>query len=315
LYITSPDAQRIQHHFVNGLVFDNPWTFWKKGDLINSNGPGPSYSSVTLTTAGDLNANIYGLCTGDFNRSFNPGLSKPASTTLDLIWSGSRQVGSNQEFDLPLHMINPSVVGAVSLILNFPPEVVEVKDVVLNGAGGQLDWAVQGNELRIGWNTLDPLSFGAASTLLTLKLKTTGAFTEGKSIRLSLAPDPLNELADGGYDVISDAVLGIEGIYASAVGIEEPPAVNDLTLSNHPNPFSNFTIIQYTLPVDGKVTLGIRNSLGVTVKTPVNEKQDKGDHALKFETGSLPPGVYTCTLLLRSNSDELIRTIKLVIYR
>ena len=315
LTINATDASRIQHHFVNGTAFDNTWTFWTKGPQINNTTSTLYYPSVTLTTAGDLTADMYGLCTGDFNRSFNPNAMKSASQTLDLIYSGERQVGSNQDFVLPLRIINPSTVGAVSLVLNFPADLMEVTDVLMNGIGGQLDWAVKGNELRIGWNSLDPLRFETADTLLTLKLKTTGAFTKGQSIRFALAPDPLNELADGSYAVISDAVLSAEVIDAAAVGVEEQTGGQKLALSNHPNPFNSYTIFEYTLPEDGMVTLMIRDPLGVTVKTPVNEKQPKGDHFLRFDTGSLPPGVYTGTLLLRSDRDEMLRTIKLVIYR
>ena len=76
--------------------------------------------------------------------------------------------------------------------------------------------------------------------------------------------------------------------------------------------FTGSTIITYSLPFEGNVTLEIHNLLGVVVKVLVNEIQTGGDHSLKYEAGDLMPGVYTATIRLSNNSEELVRTIKLV---
>jgi hypothetical protein len=213
-YINGSDAQRIQAHFVNGNAFDRPaWVFWRAGQTTNINGATDSYPTVTLGST-DATANLYGLCTGDFNRSFNPGLTKSASSTTELIYAGTMKVNSMQEFELPVRLVNCSRIGAISLILDFPSDLVKVQEVLLEGDAGPLDWSVSGNELRIGWCSRDPLFVKANAELLTLRLKTTAAFTKGNSVRLSLAPDPLNELADGLYDVIVDALLSVEVIEA-----------------------------------------------------------------------------------------------------
>jgi hypothetical protein len=225
-YINGSDAQGIQAHFVNGDAFDRPaWTFWKAGQTTDINGGTDSYPTVTIGSS-DVTADLYGLCAGDFNRSFNPGLTKSASSTTQLIYAGTRKVNSMQEFELPVRMVNTSRIGAVSLILNFPSDLVKVLDVLIDGEAGQLDWAVSGNELRIGWCSGNPVYVKANAELLTLKLKTTAAFTKGNSIRLSLAPDPLNELADGLYDVIRDALLSVDVIEAKTIETVEGPITN-----------------------------------------------------------------------------------------
>jgi len=143
-------------------------------------------------------------------------------------------------------------------------------------------------------------------------LKTTAAFTIGNSIRITLAANPLNELADARFDVIGDAVLGVDVIEATAVGIDEQPAVYGLALNCYPNPFSNLTTISYTLPFEGKVILEINNILGDKVTTLVSETQTYGNHMVKFDTFSLPSGVYIATLKLKTANDQLLRTIKLI---
>jgi len=313
LTVNATDAGRIQANFVYGTVFDDTWSFWKTNDMISINSTTESYPSITLSVGSDLDADMYGLCTGDFNCSFVPGAKKAASATLDLIYAGNRQVSSNQEFDLPLRMVNAASVGAVSLILDYPGEFVEVQDVLMNNTGGRLDWSARGgNELRIGWNSPVPLYLVADAELLILKLKTTDAFTKGASIKFALASDPLNELADAQYNVIGNAVLGVDVIDASAVEIEEQPARGGLTLSSHPNPFSGNTMITYNLPFTGKITLEINSIMGVKMTTLVNETQPEGTHMVKFDMYNLNSGIYTATLKLITKDDVLIRTIKLV---
>ena len=312
-FINSTDALRIQSNFVYGNGFDKgSWAFWRTGETISSNSnPSESYANVTISGS-DITADIYGLCAGDFNRSFIPGLKLSASTSLGLIYAGNRQIGHNQEFDLPIQMVNSCNIGAVSLILNFPEELVEVQDVQMNGAGGQLDWAVKNDELRIGWNSPVPLSLTAGAELVTLRLKTSPAFTAGSTIKFSLTPDPLNELADDRYDVIGNAVLSVDIIDALETGINSPVYPGTMAMTAYPNPFSNLTTISYTLPFEGKVSLVIYNLLGKPLTTLVNETQASGDHDVKFDIRDLKPGVYTATLNLYSGKDELFRTIKLI---
>jgi hypothetical protein len=316
-YINATDAQRIQMNFVYGLAFDRgDWSFWEANKNINTNPPAADpYPSVTLPVGSDKTMNIHGLCTGDFNRSFIPGLKNAASSTVSLIYQGSKQVGNNEEFDLPVRIVNPSSVGAVSLIFNIPSDLIEVNDVLINTTGGQLNWAVNGNELRIGWNSLVPITLASLDNLITLRMKTTSAFVKGSSFRITLAPDPLNELANDNYEVIGNVVLGVDVIEASSNGIVDPSAAEGILLRNYPNPFANFTTLDYTLPYNGNVTLEIRNSLGVTVNILVKEMQTRGKHHLNFDASNLPQGVYTASIRLTGKSDDMFKTIKIVIHR
>jgi hypothetical protein len=314
-YMNATDAQLIQQNFVYGLAFTrDDWSFWEANKNINSNPPASnSYPSVTLAVGSDKTMNMHGLCTGDFNRSFNPGLKSTASRTVSLVCNSSIQVKADQQFDLPVRMEKAYAVGAVSLILNFPSDLVEVTDVLFNSGEGQLNWVVSGNELRIGWNSLAAEDFAALDNLLTLRMKTTAAFTKGKSVRISLAPDPLNELADERYEVIGDAILGVDVVEASPTGISDHHGAQGITLRNYPNPFAQYTTLDYTIPFNGDVTLEIRNALGVVVDVLVNESQTAGRHTLTFDAHILPQGVYTASLRLSGNNDELFKTIKMVL--
>jgi hypothetical protein len=64
-------------------------------------------------------------------------------------------------------------------------------------------------------------------------------------------------------------------------------------LQNYPNPFNPSTIIEFSLPVEGNVTLKIFNLLGEEVKTIVNnESKSAGKHSVTFEAGNIATGIY-----------------------
>ncbi|MFZ4798235.1 MAG: beta strand repeat-containing protein, partial [Bacteroidia bacterium] len=160
-FLNSSDAQRIQQNFVNGTAFESSsnWIFWKVGEAtINSNTlTAQSTPTVTLENS-DLVQNMYGLCMGDFNRSFRPNLIKSSSTSLNLINTANMQVSSNEEFDLLLRVMGQYSIASSSLVLNFPDDLVEIQDVVINTVDGTLQWSVNGNELRIGWYSSTPIN-------------------------------------------------------------------------------------------------------------------------------------------------------------
>jgi len=314
LSLTAIDAQRILNHFVNGTAFHNSWIFWSAGDSISVNtSPGESFPGIRLPIGSNLmNANMYGMCVGDFNRSFVPETAKSASSNLELVNSGNRWVGSNEEFELPLYTMDACNITATSLIIDFPANLVEVQDVIINTLAGSFDWAVNANQLRIGWYSAIPFNLAALDEVLTLKLKTTSAFVQGKSIQFVLAASPLNELTDAQCEVIGNAVLSIAKINATALEIKEFGNEYEFLLSNYPNPFNKYTMINYTLPFEGKVILEISNLLGETIQTLIDETQQQGEHSMKFNADDLKPGVYMANLRIMDKTHTLKKTIKLV---
>ena len=316
--LSSLDAQLIMDYFVNGSAFDRSgaWTFWNAGEKISSQSTPPTaiYPSVTFTAGSDLQNNIYGLCTGDFNRSFVPGGAKSGGSSLNLIYTGTLKASSQQEFDLPIHIVNPNTVGAVSLILDFPADMVNVLDVVMNSSDGQVRWAVQGNQLRLAWFANDAMVLNAGDVMATLHLRTTAVFTPGNSIQFSLASSPANELADGQYDMIPNATLSIDVINTTTTNIQEQPTtdLSNINLKNYPNPFSGITTLVYELPEDGQVSLEVYNLMGTLVTTLVNETQQQGIYNLKFDANMLPSGIYVARLTLNNEGNKVVRNIKMV---
>jgi hypothetical protein len=223
------------------------------------------------------------------------------------------QVKPSASIDMPIYVDASMEIGAISLIMNYPDEMMQIEGVYLaNDPSQAVPYAIHDHEIRIGWHSLSPLRLNAGETLLTLKVKVAETFIDNTDLRFSIAYDPLNELADGSYTAINPASLSMDMLKTSALGGTELPDQLALVFKNQPNPFKGTTTFAYSLPMDGKVSLELRSMLGSNVTTLVDEAQPAGDYSLTLDASTLEPGVYTATLRLYVKGTLLERTIKIV---
>ena len=318
--INASDAGAVQANFVYGLPFNRgTWTFAKQPDASFFNPPSASNENI-IVTGSDVTRNYYGLCVGDFNRSYRPPSGKSSgneTSRLTLGYSSSIISGPDNEIDLPVTVNSGMQVGAVSLILSYPEDLVQIRDVVLSdgsdpaGNAQNLSFHASGGELRVGWTSTEPMDLQEGTTLITLRLKTSSDFVSGTSIRIALAQSSLNELSDGFSVPLEHAVLSTVVIKSSPTGIPEQGATS-VSLENHPNPFAGTTVISYQLQSDGDVLLEIFDIVGGKINTLLNCPEHKGRHELKLSAEDLNPGIYTARLKFTTSNTTLYRTIKLI---
>lgn len=318
-FINGTDALRIQQYFVYGTDFDREeWSYWEKGVKIDDNLDTKPANFNVVVSGGDVpDFDIYAMVTGDFKGDYDGSYLKSASASLTLLSSNQMNVIADQEFELPLYAGSSMEVGAVSMILEFPSGLVEVQDIKVNGSEDPVSWAVKGNELRIGWYSLNPVSVAEKSSLLTMKLKASKSFNAGQSFDLALINSPLNELADRNFDVVKGATILVAkvGNGVELTGLNDNLDSQGLSLNNYPNPFKSWTTVAYTLPVDGKVTITLYNSIGQTVTSLVNGDQNAGKYSIRFDGSRLQPGMYVAKLRLINKNTEINGTMKLSIQK
>ena len=86
--------------------------------------------------------------------------------------------------------------------------------------------------------------------------------------------------------------------------------------NNYPNPFNPLTLIKYSLPSDGVVTITIYNMMGSRVKTLINSFQNRCDNSVQWDAtnnlgNKVPSGVY----LYNIEAGNFNQTKKMVLWK
>ena len=306
------DVGKIVNEFVYGSGFapnKEDWNYYWVGCSQATNTSPTLPMSVTLAGGNDVK-DIFGQCTGDFNGNFAPGVMKSSFENLALNYRKNMLVSSGSEFELPIFAGSDMEVGAVSLILNFPANETEITGAYLSSdPTSPVVYNVNGNELRISWYSLSPVWLNEGEALITLKMKT----TSNEAISFTLAESDLNELADGNFEVISNASLVVDIPSTSALGIGLNLSDKEVDFVCHPNPFKGTTNFSYSLPESGQVIIEVYDLVGSKVLELVNGSQTAGKYSLNVDANDLQPGVYTAILRVQTSDDKIIsRAIKLV---
>lgn len=97
--------------------------------------------------------------------------------------------------------------------------------------------------------------------------------------------------------------------YSSTVEVEINPSSFSLS-QNHPNPFNPSTLIKYSIPASGFVSLKVFDVLGNEVAKLVNGEKPAGSHEVEF-SGNYSSGIYFYQLQVGS----LIETRKMMLVR
>ncbi len=87
---------------------------------------------------------------------------------------------------------------------------------------------------------------------------------------------------------------------------------DNYTLSqNYPNPFNPSTLINYSIPSPGLVTLKVFDMLGREVTTLVNTQQAAGNYKVSFDASQLASGVY----FYRISTNNFVSTKKMLLMK
>jgi len=100
----------------------------------------------------------------------------------------------------------------------------------------------------------------------------------------------------------------------SATGIREIKGTHPaeyVLKQNFPNPFNPTTIIEYTIPVSGHVSLKVFNAIGQEVATLFNGNQKAGKYQAAFDARELSSGVY----FYRLEAGNFVSSKKLVLVK
>jgi hypothetical protein len=323
--INSQDASSILAYFLN--LYDptfvserGRWTFWLQDQPIQqvnepllypTPGPSPEILHVTIHQ-GEGTMNFYGLVTGDFNRSFAPWTpAKDLAINMNIEAGETKPLEPGKETGLILRAGATMEVGSISLMLEYPVELIEIKQITLLRDQQPVMYTITGNELRIGWTSVKPLYLtnGDGIFEITILAKTGIHIMEAG---FSMVDNPLNELADGTGTVIGNALVTLDRIAGKHVN----PNGSDpgsILVSCQPNPFKLATKLELVTPSDGFVTVELLDITGKPVLTPIYDVWlTAGEHQLAISGDELASGLYITMVTVRTAGGTFTKTLKLL---
>lgn len=127
-------------------------------------------------------------------------------------------------------------------------------------------------------------------------------------IRFRLTSDA-GIVADGWY--VDDIKVTAYYIAPLSIGGNEGTPISYNLSQNYPNPFNPVTLINYSIPKSGFVTLKVYDLLGKEVASLVNESKSAGNYSVMFNAASLSSGIY----LYKLESESFKDTKKMVIIK
>jgi len=273
--VTSGDALLINRRFAGSL------TSFNVGNFAYSN------PSITVGSA-NVTQNLQAICFGDINGSYTPNVNTRNSTVsladAGLVNGDILAVSSDRNLEL----------GSVSLVLNIPAGVT-VRDVRSQLHGGQLDYQISGNQVRLGWFNTEGLSVVAGQELVELVI------SSGRNVNSSewiLGSE--TELTDVWAEAYSGAALRIPSL-----------KVNASTLSIYPNPVVNHLGIRMPLQSSAKVQVEVLDATGRVVSFSVFEAS-AGEFAQQISLEGLAKGQYMLRVIEQGAQGQVLHNARFV---
>jgi hypothetical protein len=93
------------------------------------------------------------------------------------------------------------------------------------------------------------------------------------------------------------------------IAMDFVPAMT-LGVKVYPNPVKALSVIRYSLPAEGKVSLQLYDISGRLVKTLVNEDKKPGSYSITLNTKILSAGVYF--IFLQTESKRIIERLVII---
>ncbi|MBC8191103.1 MAG: T9SS type A sorting domain-containing protein [FCB group bacterium] len=119
-----------------------------------------------------------------------------------------------------------------------------------------------------------------------------------------------------GFTLSGIPLAGCDGINGNSLGKSTSSGSDDLLPSslsleqNYPNPFNPSTVIGYSLPEAGNVSLVVYNMRGAVIATLVNDYKNAGSYQVEFDGAAFSSGTYL--YVLNTNGVRSIKRFSLM---
>jgi hypothetical protein len=261
------------------------------------------FDSPTVTVTGaNVSQNLKALCAGDVNGSYT--FSKEQENNVTLQNNRVIAVNPGKEFDYPITLSKDLNLGAFALVFKYQFENIKVKDVISNCPN--IVYNITDGEVRVAWADagISGIALNLNDPIITLKLLV-NEVTKENDTQLTLTNESI--LIDNNSVNLKNEIL-----YAPKITFEI--ASEGFYLGqNHPNPYKQNTIIDYSLPESAQVSLKVYNLVGEQIGTVMDSWQNSGYHQVSYINPGLAEGVYMYKMEAKGSNSSFIKTRMMVV--
>jgi large repetitive protein len=316
-FLNAADASAINIYYLNGGFGSaswpaqvGNWKFWKAGDALTQNDFDSGQHPVITVGSVAVVQNMIGIATGDFNRSFLPAL--PKSGSMMLTSPNTIQSGPGEEVILSFTSTASMNVGAFSLSLEFPADLIAVRGVYLgNSQSVPVPWKVVNGQLRISWFGDSPVTVNPSLALfnVSVAIPEDAGNNQLAGFRMTAGAD--SEIGDATMQPIRDAALQTANVMIASVTNTDLQVSGKLSFATYPNPAPGYVNLRYSIPTNGEVSFEIFNQVGQKMKIMSPVPNFAGEHDLRVELNDLVSGVYLIRMTFenQSSGESLIRRV------
>ncbi|WP_457651477.1 T9SS type A sorting domain-containing protein [Rhodocaloribacter sp.] len=223
-----------------------------------------------------------------------------------LVWTaGERESG------LPEWSVDPSAFVAamnVTGTLRIDGAAAEEGDVIAAFVGNDVRGVAEAVDVGSAWLFFLTIYAGGGGETVRFEVY------DASANRVYETVETLTFETNALRGTVADPFVWTVNTAATATPVEPldgaPPATFRLE-ANYPNPFNPATRIPYALPAAGPVRLTVHDALGREVARLVDGLQPAGMHAVTFDAGDLPSGLY----LYRLQSGAFVETRAMVLLK
>lgn len=284
--VDNPDDVPFFHSGMSYLYFTPAWS--------------QKYTSTPISLSDKNYINIYYLASGDLNSSYVPtSAGFKAEPAMALNYDGEQVVNKGEVVTVPIRIDQNAELGAISLDLSYNTSLIEVLGVDYEDDYFMID--AEAGTIRVMWFNLDaPANFAFGDAIANIQVRVIGDISADTRF---FELEANTELADRNAQPFKN--INLETTALSSVE-------SGLFMTNYPNPFRETTMISYSIPEAGNVSLVVYNKLGQVVETLVSTRQDAGTYQVEFSRTDLTPGAYFYRIIVEGEANTYTSTNSMI---
>jgi len=231
--------------------------------------------------------------------------------TVSLQYKDTLSIPSFTEFNIPVIMKEGSEISAISLGFYYPGEYLEIMGMEMPDNVQGFSYSAVDGLFRMAWSDIDPINIMDEGTVMILKMKSTDLSLLNGAIRLGI--DESSEFADSSANVIEAVILEIPEIQYLSPDPEDSLDGNYVLV--YPNPFNDFTTINFYLKADSKVKISLFNPAGMKILQMPDANYPQGTYQVKLYAIDLSKGIFILKFEIINEDQSNSRLIKILVTR